>query len=129
MPIRILHVTRFANVVAEDDTGRIWRISPDALEAGVIAATEAEFAALMRDEVENTDLFMTPLVCDAVARLGAPDPGYSFQLVRPGALGGSYDVDNVRIAPTLEILSFSGDIAQQIKDLPEGANVRLNIVD
>ncbi|HWE18506.1 MAG TPA: hypothetical protein VG758_15185 [Hyphomicrobiaceae bacterium] len=47
----------------------------------------------------------------------------------PGILGGKYALENVGTIDRAELISVSGHIAQQIDGLPDGAQIRLTIVD
>lgn len=55
----------------------------------------------------------------------ADDQCYAFTTLP--VLGGEYSVENVCIMRWEEWFSFTADIFQQIKDLPDGATVRLNV--
>ena len=41
----------------------------------------------------------------------------------------SYDTSNIKSVPLVELVRFSGDLGKQIRDLPDGAQIKLNIVD
>jgi hypothetical protein len=41
-------------------------------------------------------------------------------------LGGAYDSDNLGTLTLKELIAFSGDVAKQIKDLPDGAQVNFD---
>jgi len=43
-------------------------------------------------------------------------------------LGGEYGGSNVKVAPVLEIIRFSGDLGKQIEELPDGAQIELKVV-
>ncbi len=45
----------------------------------------------------------------------------------PFVLGGEFVLDNLYLADAVEGMRFRADIANQIKDLPAGAQIRLNI--
>ncbi|WP_202947438.1 T6SS immunity protein Tdi1 domain-containing protein [Sulfurovum sp. AR] len=62
-------------------------------------------------------------------KLGPLEEGKKYYLVIPGALGGEYGIDNIKTAPLMEIIRYSGDVGKQIKDLPDGAEVKLKIID
>ena len=47
----------------------------------------------------------------------------------PGMLGGTYEIENIGTIRIGELISFSGDVANQIKDLPPGSKVEFKIVD
>lgn len=45
----------------------------------------------------------------------------------PFVLGGEFVLDNLYLADAVEGMRFRADIASQIKDLPDGAQIKLNI--
>ncbi|MFA1028501.1 hypothetical protein ALP10_01178 [Pseudomonas syringae pv. helianthi] len=45
----------------------------------------------------------------------------------PFVLGGEFVLDNLYLADAVEGMRFRADVASQIKDLPDGAQIRLNI--
>ncbi|MFY3152456.1 SMI1/KNR4 family protein [Achromobacter xylosoxidans] len=45
----------------------------------------------------------------------------------PFVLGGEFVLDNLYLADAVEGMRFRADIASQIKELPDGAQIRLNI--
>lgn len=46
-----------------------------------------------------------------------------------GALGGEYGGGNLATVPLAELIGASGSMAQQIDGLPEGAEVKLSLVE
>jgi hypothetical protein len=52
-----------------------------------------------------------------------------FCLKIPAVLGGAYAVENVGTIAVAELLHFSGDVAQQIRDLPDGTQESFRFVD
>ena len=59
-------------------------------------------------------------------KLAEGEVGY--HLAIPGPLGGKYVVSNIRKISTCESLDFSGDLAKQIENLPDGTKVRLKVI-
>jgi hypothetical protein len=47
----------------------------------------------------------------------------------PFILGGEYTLDNLYAGHPLEGMTFKGDLAMQIRDLPHGAKIRLRVTD
>lgn len=47
----------------------------------------------------------------------------------PSILGGQYEEGNIGTVSLGELIRASGDLALQVKDLPDGAQVKLSIVD
>jgi hypothetical protein len=125
VPGRVLDINPFGNLLVEDAGGRIWRICPEELSCEPVATTQQEL-----QQVRSADDWkMERLVALATDSLGAPGEGRCFCLKIPGVLGGKYEVANLGTIPVLELVAVSGDIASQIKDQPDGAKVRLRIID
>jgi hypothetical protein len=47
----------------------------------------------------------------------------------PFVLGGDFVVENLHAANQVELMRFRGHLASQIKDLPDGAQVKLTVTD
>jgi hypothetical protein len=71
------------------------------------------------------DWEMAVLVERAQAALGPSIEGEVYFLVIPGLLGGKYAEENIRKIPLRQLLAYSGDMAQQIDDVPDGGTVIL----
>ena len=127
-PCSIVDENAFGNLLVEDVTGRIWRICPEELSCNSVASSAQELQGLRASPDFVTDWEMQRLVSLASSVLGAPTEGRCFCLKIPAVLGGKYERDNIGIITLSELISASGDIALQIKDLPDGAKVTLEIV-
>jgi hypothetical protein len=69
------------------------------------------------------------LAANAWAQVGALEAGRSYRLKMPASLGGDYEDSNLAALTTIELVGVTGDIALQIRDLPEGTPVEIKIVD
>lgn len=47
----------------------------------------------------------------------------------PFVAGGEFKLDNLYLADAVEGMRFRADIANQIKDLPDGAQIKFNVID
>jgi hypothetical protein len=72
---------------------------------------------------------MAALVDAAREKFGTLVEGRKYCLRIPGLLGGEYCGSNLASAPLVELVRMSGSIAQQVKDLPDGAVVSLTLTD
>jgi hypothetical protein len=72
---------------------------------------------------------MISLVAAANDQLGALRPGYKYCLKIPGVLGGEYGGSNLATAPLRDIIAFSGHVAKEIQGLPDGAQIRLRVME
>jgi len=128
-PVGIVGENEFGNLMIEDSQGQYWRLCPEDAYCEVIANSKKELDTLSRDQKFLHDWYMKNLVDQAKEKLGDLDEGYKYHLVISGVLGGVYDISNIAKAPLVELIRLSGDIALQIKDLSDGANVELKVVD
>lgn len=119
----------FGNLLVIDDQGLYWRICPEELFCGIAAQTAEEFARLSETEEFRLDWDMERLVEKARRHVGALDAGWVYCFVIPPVFGGAYEVDNIKAVPIEQLVAFSGDWAQEIKDLPDGAQIKLRVID
>jgi hypothetical protein len=128
-PTRVLERNPFGNLLVEVGDGSIWRVCPEDLTASQIAASAADLAAVTQDEEFQTDWDPEAWIEAAEEALGplGPHQCYSFKIWP--VLGASYDVSNMAVMPILEWLAASGDVGRQVKDLPEGTPIRLDVRD
>jgi hypothetical protein len=127
-PRAIVDVNAFGNVLVEDVDGTVWKICPEELSCDVVAETREELQELQEDEDFVEDWKMTELVELATSALGPAPKGKCFCLKVPAVLGGEYGEENLATISVAELLAVSGDIARQVKDLPDGAHVELKVV-
>jgi hypothetical protein len=127
-PAAVVASNAFGNVIVRATDGAFWRIRPEDLACEVIARSEREYEEVAGDEEFVVDWEMSALVHLAREKLGPLEPGHCYCLKMPGVLGGAYDSDNLATISRLEAIAFSGDLAEQIKDLPDGARIELRVV-
>lgn len=127
-PAAVIASNDFGNVVVKAADGAYWRICPEALTCELIAQDDSEFGTVWASSDFQRDWQMTRLVEIASATLEQIDAERCYCLKVPSVLGGAYDTKNLGTISRLELLSFSGDVAHQIVDLPDGATVQFRIV-
>ncbi|MBH0114303.1 hypothetical protein I5E68_15260 [Novosphingobium sp. YJ-S2-02] len=118
----------FGHVLAIDALGVYHYLDPELLSLerlGDEKAAQAHMALRETQIIWRADAHVEA----ATERLGATLVGevYGFQ---PKALvEGDYATDNMIRLPLAEYIRFTGDLANQIKDLPEGAQVSIKVTD
>lgn len=122
-----IHATsRMGHMLLSDKDGCFYYLDIDGmrlLRLGDQAAAKAHF-----DKDETREIWQaTALVEGARQRLGEPPEGSVFTLSPRNWIDGKYSVENMVILPLVEIAHLSGDIARQLKDLPDGAKVRIEL--
>ncbi|MCK1402181.1 DUF1851 domain-containing protein [Bradyrhizobium sp. 4] len=119
----------FGNVIFTDEDGQYWRICPEELTCEVVAINGENFARLQDTDEFLKDWTMRELVEQVRTTLGMPDAQRCYCLKIPATLGGAYALANIGTIDRAELISFSGHVAKQINDLPDGAQIRLKITD
>lgn len=128
-PSEITHQNSFGNLIVRDEQMSYWRICPEELSARKIAQDESDFQLLFQSPDFAEDWAMIPMVRDTTAVFGQLSEGRVFCLQIPAVLGGKYEADNYGTISLIELISFSGDVAHQIKDVPEGAKIQIKLTE
>jgi hypothetical protein len=127
-PAEVVATNAFGNLIVRATDGVYWRICPEELSCERIADHADAFAAISKGEEFQTDWEMSRLVKLARQKFGPLPEGRCYCLKLPAVVGGSYDVANMGTISLDELISFSGEFAEKIKDLPDGAQIRIKIV-
>ena len=128
-PRALVMQNAFGNVIFTDDDGRYRRICSEELSCAVVATNGEEFARLRSSEGFLEDWTMQVLVERARSALGVPTAERCYCLKIPSTLGGAYTLDNIGTIDRAELISASGYIANQVDDLPDGAQIRVRVTD
>jgi hypothetical protein len=128
-PAALIDANSFGNLLLTDESGSYWRICPEELDARIVAQDAAAFELLRADPEFQRDWTMAPLHAAALESIGPLSEGRCYCLKIPAVLGGVYDVSNLGEIALDELISFSGDLAQQVEGLPDGAQIRLLVRD
>lgn len=128
-PFELIDTNAFGNVICKDMYGHFWRIYPEDLLCEVIAESDLEFEKLRLSCDFKTDWNMSSLVMEAEIALGKLHHGQRYCLKMPSVLGGAYASENIGVIQFSELISASGDMAERIKELPDGAQVQIHITD
>jgi hypothetical protein len=129
VPRTIVDENAFGNLLVEDIGGQVWRICPEELSCKVVAASRSELTRLQASSDFQEDWAMERLVEAATRFLGSLSSGRCFCLNIPAGLGGAYERENMGTISVAELIAASGDIAEQIKDLPPGTKVDIKVVE
>ena len=125
----IINVNEFGNIIFKTDSEEYWRVCPEELHCELIACNKTDFESLFNDPEYKADWEMVELVKLARNTLGELDEGQKYCLKMPAAIGGLYEKKNLGKISFSELISFSGDMAFQIKDLKDGDRIKLTIKD
>lgn len=104
----------------------VFTFDPETGELEEIAQDLEGWAAAVLDDYEV--LTGHPLAHEWQASRGALQPGHRLVPKIPFVLGGKFEVANLHLLPAVKGMRLRGSIATQIRDLPEGAQVRLETI-
>lgn len=128
-PVEVVAENDFGNLIVRDTSGQYWRICPEDLYCKIIASDRSALDRLIEEEPFQQDWTMAALVEQAEEKVGPLENGRKYCLKIPGPLGGEYGRDNLASISLVELIEASGDIALQTKDLPDGTEVHLRIIE
>ena len=113
----------FGDVFLEDPTGGVWWL--DTLEGTLTRPwpTRGEFASAVADEAGQDRYLLVGLALAAEDRGLRPGPDEVYGFTVPPKLGGRFEADNVEVIDFVLGVNVTGQIHQQLKDLPPGTKV------
>jgi hypothetical protein len=129
IPEEIVGQNDFGNLLVRDIDECYWRICPEELVCEVVANSKAELDVLSKDQEFLHDWCMKDLVAIAASKLGALSGERKYCLKIPGTFGGQYDESNFDTISLIELIRSSGHLAHEVRDLPDGAQIRLRVTD
>jgi hypothetical protein len=124
---RVLRTNLFGDVFLVDEAGAVHMLERGACSVTQIAASEEDFWRHVDEDTEGWQLRALADKCREALKPLDDDHCYAFTTLP--VLGGLYAVENIWVAPWSDWFSFTADVFEQIKDLPDGAAVTLKIVD
>ena len=122
-------VNRFADLFLVLPDGSVHMLDVGVGVLNRVADSRDDFCIKI-DEIENAnEWLMIPLVDKLVAAGISLRPGHCYGFKVPPVLGGQYTVENVGPLPIGDYLTGYGSIHQQLRDVPDGTQVVLNVVN
>ncbi|GAA1923654.1 hypothetical protein GCM10009815_17820 [Nocardioides marmoribigeumensis] len=104
---------------------RVVTFDPETGDVGAMGTSIEDWAdQLLSDYRELTGY---PVAHDWQSRHGTLVPGTRLVPKRPFVLGGAFDVANLYALDATEGMRVRGDLAAQLRDLPDGAQVRYEV--
>jgi hypothetical protein len=106
---------------------QVLTFEPETGEAKLLASSIEDWADQLLADYE----FLTgqPLAHEWQVRNGALSPGERLVPKVPFVLGGDYDAGNVYAVDAAVGMELRGELAMQLRDLPDGAKVTYRVVD
>ena len=94
-----------------------------------VASSWSEFRTTLANPERAAELLLQPVVEQFLQSCGPLPPGKCLGYKTLPIFGGDYSGANRVPLPALEHYLFTGEVHQLVKDLPEGGQVELAVVD
>jgi hypothetical protein len=120
-------MNRYGDLFLIFDDGSIHMLDVGAGTIDRLANDKDDFCAKIDQGSNANQWLMIPLVDRLVEADKLPSEGHCYSFVIPPLLGGQYSVENSVTLRIAEHYSVYASIHQQIKDLPDGTEVRLKV--
>lgn len=117
------YATAFGDVFLRDDSGAFWFL--DGLEGSLTRRWEsgAALQAALNTPEGQEQFLMLGLVQQATQAGLVPDAAQVLSFTVPPVLGGQFDVENVEVSDFVVALDLTGQIHEQVKDLPPDTSI------
>jgi hypothetical protein len=120
---QLLVFSALGDLFLGDAEGHIFWLNTGAARLTRIAESAEEFKRLMQQAEHADEWFFPQLVGDLIASGKRLAPGQCYSYKVPPMLSGKMELDNFDPTDLLVHCSMFGQIARQIRDLPEGAKI------
>ena len=125
-PVRILQTNLFGDAFVLVDDGTVHMLERASHSAQLIASSEEEFWKEVEDDLQGWQLRRLVDECRLAGKILKDGQCYAFTTLP--IFGGDYVVENIWVVSWEEWFLLTADIFTQIKDLPDGTTVRLQVV-
>jgi len=125
--IKILDTNDFGHVLFESTEGTIWRVAPETLQCNQIAGDKNEYEKLVKDPSFQKDWEMASIVTAARELVGPIAGNEKYCLKLPLVFGGLYDPANFDKIALEKLLTLTGALGFEIKDLPDGETISFDL--
>jgi hypothetical protein len=122
-------VNRFADLFLVLPDGTVHMLDVGVGTLTKLADSRDEFCAKIDEDDNANEWLMIPLVDRMVAAGLVLQPGECYGFKRPPVMGGDYAVENAGPLPVWDYLGACGSIHEQLRDLPDGSQVALRVVN
>ncbi len=129
VPLRIVKRNLFGNLLVEHENGTVWRITPEELTCELVTDSVHSLPALFSEAEFHEDWEMEGLVHRAELAAGRLEDSEAYCLQLPIPLGGNYNAESIVKLDLVVLHRFAGETAHQIRDLPDGTEIQIRIVD
>jgi hypothetical protein len=122
-------VNRFADLFLVVPDGTVHMLDVGAGTLSQVADSRDDFCNKIDEDDNAKQWFMIALVDRMVATGVVLQTGQCYGFKRPPVLGGDYAVENVGSLPVWDYLGAYGSIYEQLRDVPDGSQVVLKVVN
>ncbi|MEO0871889.1 MAG: hypothetical protein AAFY19_08025 [Pseudomonadota bacterium] len=125
---RVRAQSPMGHLILSDENEQFFYLDPDGMVI-VPLGTKAEAEAHLAQADAQELWWGGDLVEAGKALLGEPPEGSVFSLKPEAMVQGHYAPENLWIISLEELIAFTGDLARQIKDLPDGMQIKFEVTD
>jgi len=122
-------VNRLGDLFLVTDDGAVQMLDVGAGTLKKLAESRADFCRLVDEREIANDWLAIPLVDEMVASGMRLKPGQCYGFKTPPVLGGQYAVENLGPLSIADFLGAYSSIHEPIRNLPDGSQVVLKMVD
>lgn len=105
----------------------VYWLQTDSGDLTKVADTLEQYEQFLSDEEKVDNWFLPSLVKDLLAAGKTLKENEVYSYKKLPVIGGEYSVDNIEPTDMSVHFAFSGQICEQIKDLPDGTKVNIKV--
>jgi hypothetical protein len=135
-PWKMLVCSMFGGIFFERHSGGVFWLECPTADIVRVANSAAEFHAYLGGPRDNDwakqveEWFLIDLVGRLHGAGKVPGPGQCYGLtILPVFEGGKYSAENVFVLPAREWLTLTASMHEQLREVPDGSQIRIKIVD
>ena len=117
------------DIFYKDSSGHVHWLDTGAGTSEHLASSPSEFWTILANPDRAAELLLQPVVESFLQTYGPLPPGKCLGYRTLPVFGGDYSGANRVPLSTSEHFMFTGEVHQQIKDLPDGSQVKFSVVD
>jgi len=125
----VLLVSTIGDMFLTDDNKRVYWLDVGSGEFKLVANTIEDFEEKLKNVEQVNEWFMIDLATELRHSGNKLKDGQLYSYKKLPIIGGDYTAENFAPLEIVEHFGYTGDIHEQIKDLPNGTEVEIKIVD
>jgi hypothetical protein len=126
---KVLLISAIGDMFLLGSDGNIYWLDVGQGKLEIIATDKGQFDAKLTDAEQVNEWFLANLTKQLRSSDKTLKDGQVYSYYKLPILGGDYVVDNFAPLSIEEHFRYLGDIHKQIKDLPDGTEVEIKVVD